>query len=89
MLPSAVFKIPNFLMSLFFTNLTSRIFLVLLFLMHAHTRLFCNDFLASKNFIKSHVNNHHSQLIYDANFFDNNFNFLNMFLTNFNSSAEF
>ena len=46
--------------------------------------LFNNDFLASKNFIKSHVNRRPSQLIYD-----NNFNFFNMLLTNLNSSVEF
>ena len=44
--------------------------------------------MGSENFIKKHVNRHRSQLIYDTNLFDNNFNLFNMFLTNFNSSVE-
>ena len=44
--------------------------------------------MASKNFINSYVNGHPSQLIYDSNLFDNNFNLFNMFLTNSNSSVE-
>ena len=40
------------------------------------------------NFINSYVNGHPSQLIYDSNLFDNNFNLFNMFLTNSNSSVE-
>ena len=44
---------------------------------------------ASKNFLKTHVNRHPSQLIYDTNLLDNSFNLFNMFLTNFNSSVEF
>ena len=48
-----------------------------------------NNFSASTNFMKSHVNKHLSQLIYDnTNLFDN-FNILNIFLTTFNSSDEF
>ena len=39
--------------------------------------------------MKNYVNRHPSQLIYDTNFFDNNFNLFNMFLTNFNSSVKF
>ena len=43
------------------------------------------NFSASTNFMKSHVNKHLSQLIYDnTNLFDN-FNILNIFLTTFNS----
>ena len=57
--------------------------------MRKHTMLFNNDFLTSENFIKNHVNRHPSQLIYDTNLFDNNFNLFNMFLTNFNRSVEF
>ena len=89
MVLSAMLKFANFVISLFFTSLTSRIFIVLLFLMCIRTVLFNNDFLASKNFIKNHVNRHSSQLIYDTNLFDNNFNLFNMFLPNFNSSVEF
>ena len=70
-----------------FTSLAFRIFIVLLFLTRTHNILFNNDFLASKNFLKNHVNRHPSQLIYDTNLFDNNL--FNMFLTNFNSSVEF
>ena len=39
--------------------------------------------------MKNYVNRHPSHLIYDTNLFDNNFNLFNMFLYNFNSSAEF
>ena len=87
MILSAVLKFANFIISLFFTSLTSRIFIVFLFLKPTHTILFNKDFLASTNFIKTHVNRH--PMIYDTNFFDNNFNLFNMFLTNFNSSVEF
>ena len=74
----------------FFTYSTSRIFIGLFFLTCTHTIiLFNNDFLTIKNFIKDHVNRHLSQLIYDTNLFDNNFNLFIMFLTNFNSSVEF
>ena len=87
---SPVLKIANFITSLFFTYSTSRIFIGLFFLTCTRTIiLFNNDFLASKNFIKDHVNRHLSQLIYDTNLFDNNFNLFIMFLTNFNSSVEF
>ena len=60
MVLSAVLKFAYFIISLFFTRLTSRNRYPIL-----------------------------SQLIYDINIFDNNFNLLNMFLTNFNSSVEF
>ena len=83
----AVLKFSNFIISLFFTSLTSRIFIVLLFLTYTHI-LFNNSFLASKNFTKSYVNRHPSQLTYDSNLFDNNVNLFNMFLTNSNSSVE-
>ena len=53
MVLSAVLKFTNFIISLVFTSLTSKIFIILLFLMSAHTILFNNDFLASKNFIKT------------------------------------
>ena len=53
MVLSAVLKFANFIISLFFTSLTSRIFIILLFLMSIHRILFNNDFLASKNFIKT------------------------------------
>ena len=91
MVLSAVLKFAYFIISLFFTSLTSRIFIALLFLTRTHKIPFNNDFLASKNFIKNHVNRYPilSQLIYDINIFDNNFNLSNMFLTNFNSSVEF
>ena len=89
MVLSAVLKFANFIMSLFFTSLTSRIFIVLFFLMRTHTILSNNYFVAIENFIKNHVNRHPSQLTYDTNLFDNNFNLFNMFLTNFNSSVEF
>ena len=85
----AVLKFSNFIISLFFTSLTSRIFIVLLFSTRTHIILFNNNFLAGKNFIKSYVNRHSSHLIYDTNLFDNNFHLFNMFLTNFNSSVEF
>ena len=65
MLLSAVLKCANFVILLFFTNLTSKIFIVLLFF-NTDTILFNNDFLASKNFIKNHVNRHPSQLMYDT-----------------------
>ena len=39
--------------------------------------------------MNKHVSRHPSQLIYDTNIFDNNFNLFNIFLTNFNSSFEF
>ena len=77
MVLSAVLKFANFIISLFFTNLTSRIFIVLLF------------FTRSKNFIKNHVNRHPCQLIYDNNLSDTNFYLFNMFLTNFNSFVAF
>ena len=89
MVLSAVLKFSNFIISLFFTSLTSIIFIVLLFLTRTHTILFNNNFLASKTFIKDYVNRHPRQLIYDTNLFDNNFNIFNLFLTNFNSSDEF
>ena len=85
---SAVLNFSSFLKSLLFNSLTSRIFIVLLFLTRTHI-LFNNNFLASKNFMKNYVNRHPSQLIYDTNLFDNNFNLFNMFLTNFNSSVKF
>ena len=88
MVLSAVLKFANFIISLFFTNLTSRIFIVLLFFTRTHTMLF-NDFLVSKNFIKNHVNRHPCQLIYDINLSDTNFYLFNMFLTNFNSFVAF
>ena len=122
MVLSAVLKFSSFILSLFFTSLTPRIFIVLLFLTCTHI-LFNNNFLASKNFIKNYVNTlkklygpflwmgfnclkatatsrgqftfyhsvnrHPTHLIYDTNVFDNNFNFFNMFLINFNSSVEF
>ena len=74
MVLSAVLKFANFIISQYFTSLTSRIFIALLFLMCTETMLYNNDLLASKNFIKNHVNRHLSQLIYDTNLFDNNFN---------------
>ena len=77
MVLSAVLKFSGFIISLFFTSLTSRIF-VLLFLMCTHI-LFNNNFLASKNFIKNYANRHPSHLIYDNNLFDN-FNLFNMYL---------
>ena len=89
MVLSAVLKFANFIISLSFTSLTSRIFIVLLFLTRTHLILFSNDFLGSENFIKNHVNRHPSELIYDTNLFDNNFNLFDMFLTNFNRSVEF
>ena len=67
----AVLKFANFIISLFFTSLTYRIFIFLLFLTRTHTILFNNDFLASENFIKNHVNRHSSQLICDSNMFLN------------------
>ena len=86
---SAVLKFSNFIISLFFTSLTSRIFIVLLFLTRAYTVLFNNNFLSSKNFMKNYVNRHSSQLIYDTNLFDSNCNLFYMFLTNFNNSVQF
>ena len=71
MVLSAVLKFSSFIISLFFTNLTSRIF-VLLFLTCTH--ILFNNFLASKNFIKNYANRHPTHLIYDTNVFDNNFN---------------
>ena len=88
MVLSAVLKFSNSIISLFFTSLTSRIFIALLFLTRIHI-LFNNKFLISKNLIKSYLNRHPSHLIFDTNLFDNNFNLFNSFLTNFNSSAEF
>ena len=85
---STVLKFSSFIISLFFTSLTSRIFIALLFLTRTHI-LFNNNFLESKNFIKNYVNRHPSHLIYDTNLFDNNFNLFNMWLTSFNSFAEF
>ena len=89
MLLSEVLKISSFIISLFFTSLTSRIFIVLLFLTRTYTVLFNNNFLSSKNFIKNYVNRHSSQLIYDTNLFDSNCNLFNMFLTNFSNSVQF
>ena len=86
---SAVLKFSNFIISLFFTSLTFRIFMVLLFLTRTYTVLFNNNFLSSKNFIKNYVNRHSSQLIYDTNLFDSNCNLFNMFLTNFSNSVQF
>ena len=65
MVLSAVLKFSSFIISLFFTSLTSRIF--------------NNNFLASKNFVKNYVNRHPSHLIYDNNLFDVNFNLLTCF----------
>ena len=56
---SAVLKFSSFIILLCFTSLTSRILIVLLFLTRTHI-LFNNIFLASKNFIKNHVNRHPS-----------------------------
>ena len=78
MVLSAVLKFPSFIISLFFTSLTSIIFNVLLFLMRTHI-VFNNNLLASKNLIKNYVNRCPSHLIYDTNLFDNNFNLFNMF----------
>ena len=64
MVLSAVLKLANFIISQFFTSLTCRIFIVSLFLTSTHTMLFNNDFLASEDFIRNHVNRHPSQLIY-------------------------
>ena len=87
---SIVLKIANFIISLFFTSLTSRIFIVLLFLTRTYTILFNNEFFGKHELYKNHVNRHPSQLLYDdTNLFDNNFNLFNMFLTKFNSSVEF
>ena len=88
MVLSAVLKLSDFILSLFFTSLTSRIFIVLLFLTRTHTILI-NNFLESKNFIKNYLNRHPSQLIYDTNLSDNYFNLFNMLLTNFNNYVEF
>ena len=88
MVLSAVLKFSTFIISLFYASLTSRIFIVLLFLTCKHI-LFNNNFLASKNFIKSYVNIHPTHLAYDTNPFKNDFNLFNMFSTNFNSSVEF
>ena len=59
---SAVLKLANFTISLFFTSLTS-----------THTILLILIHLASKNITKNHVNRHPSQLIYDTNLSDNSF----------------
>ena len=85
----AALKCSNFIISLFFTSLTYRIFIVLLSLTRTHTILFNNNFSASKNFIKNYVNRHPGQLIYDINLFDNNFNLFKMFFPNFNTSVKF
>ena len=87
MVLSAVLKFSNSIISLFFTSLTSRIFIVLLFLTRTH--ILFNNFLTCKNFIKNYVNRYPSHLIYDTNLFNNNFNLFYMFLTNFSSSVEF
>ena len=87
MLSFTVLEFSYFIISLFFTKLTSRIFVVLLSLMRANTVLF-NDFLAGTKCIKNHVNRHPSQLTYDTNLFGN-FKLFNLFLTNFKSSVEF
>ena len=87
MLSFTVLKFSYFIISLFFTKLTSRIFVVLLSLMRANTILF-NDFLAGTKCIKNHVNRHPSQLTYDTNLFGN-FKLFNLFLTNFKSSVKF
>ena len=80
MVLSAVLKFSSFIISLFFTSLTSRIFIVLLFLTCTHWHImFNNNFLASKNFVKNYVNRHPSHLIYDNNLFDVNFNLLTCF----------
>ena len=70
MLSFTVLEFSYFIISLFFTKLTSRIFVVLLSLMRANTILF-NDFLAGTKCIKNHVNRHPSQLTYDTNLFGN------------------
>ena len=88
MVLSVMLKFSGFIMSLFFTSLTSTVFIVVLFLTRTY-KLFNNSFLASKNFVKNYVNRHPSHLIYETILFDNNFNLFNMFLTNFNSSVEF
>ena len=64
MVLSAVLKFSSFIISLFFTSLTSRIYIY--FLMYTHI-LFNNIFLASKNFVKK-LCRHPSHLIYDTNF---------------------
>ena len=87
MLSFTVLEFSYFIISLFFTKLTSRIFVVLLSLMCANTILF-NDFLAGTKCIKNHVNRHPSQLTYDTNLFGN-FKLFNLFLTNFKSSVKF
>ena len=87
MLSFTVLEFSYFIISLFFTKLTSRIFVVLLSLMRANTILF-NDFLAGTKCIKNHVNRHPSQLTYDTNLFGN-FKLFNLFLTNFKSSVKF
>ena len=81
-------KIFQFYYITVFHQLTSRIFIVLLFLTRTHI-LLNNSFLASKNFVKIYVNRRPSHLIYDTALFDNNLNLFNMFITNFNSSDEF
>ena len=54
MVLSAMLKFSSFIISLFFTSLTSRIFIVLIFLTCTHI-LFNDNFLASKNLTKNYV----------------------------------
>ena len=82
MVLSAALKFSSLIISLFFTSLTSRIFIVLLVL--TCTRILFN--ISCKYMY--YVNRHPSHLIFDTNLFDNNFNLFNMFLTNFNSSVN-
>ena len=88
MLLSTELKLNNFAVSPLFINLTPKIF-VFDFFKQKHTLVYHNNFLTSKNIIKNHVNRYPSQLMYDANLFDNNFNLFSMLLTNFSSSIEF
>ena len=90
MVLSTVLKFANFNISLFFTNLILKIFIILLFLTRAQTQYYLiMIFLASKNLIENHVNRNPFQLIHDKNLFNNNYNLFSMFLTNSNSSVEF
>ena len=77
---STVLKFANFNISLFFTNLILRIFIILLFLTRAQTQYYLiMIFLESKNLIENHVNRHPFILIHDNNLFNNNYNLFSMF----------
>ena len=81
MVLSAALKFSSFIISLFFTSLTSRIFVSLIL---TCSRILFNIFCKYMYY----VNRHPSHLIFDTNLLDNNFNLFNMFLTNFNSSVN-